>query len=108
MSAGELNDTVTFLRPTETLDDLRGAAVDYTEKLVTVPGHFKTMTSRDLLLAQAMQVLPTAMLVVRYRADLTTTLRVRDERTQKVYAIASVTDTAGARIWLDLFLAEVL
>jgi SPP1 family predicted phage head-tail adaptor len=107
MAAGHLRDRVTFFSPTKVTDVLRGQTVTYTSELATVWAHWRGLTTRETLVAQGMQTLPAARLVIRYRADITTQLRVQRGVSGPLYEIASVNDPDGRRIWLDLDLVEV-
>ena len=107
MSAGELRDRVTFFRPTKVTDVLRGQTVTYTSEVATVWAHWRGLTTRETLIAQGMQTIPSYRLVIRYRPDITTQLRVRRGTTGPTCEIASVNDPFGTRKWLDLDLVEV-
>lgn len=102
-----MRDRVTFYTPTKTTDSLRGQTVTYTTVLCTVAAHWRGLTTRETLIAQGMQTLPSYRLVIRYRADITTALRVMRVPSGPTCEIASVHDPDGRRIWLDLDLVEV-
>ena len=107
MPSGLLRDRVTFFSPTKVTDALRGQTVTYTTVLCTVWAHWRGLTTRETLIAQGMQTLPAVRLVIRYRADITTQLRVRRGDTGPLYEVMSLNDPDGRRIWLDLDLVEV-
>jgi SPP1 family predicted phage head-tail adaptor len=107
MSAGELRDRLTFYAPSRVTDALRGQTVTYTQALITVWGEWRGLTTRETLIAQGMQTIPAARVVIRYRDDITTQLRVQRNATGPRYEVASVNDPDGRRIWLDLDLMEV-
>lgn len=106
MPSGLLRDRVTFFSPTKVIDTLRGQTVTYTHELCTVWAHWRGLTTRETLIAQGMQTLPAVRLVIRYRDDITTQLRVQRATSGPLYEIASVNDPDGRRIWLDLDLVE--
>ena len=105
-SSGELRDRVTFFSPTRVTDALRGQTVTYTTEACTVWAHWRGLTTRETLLAQGMQTLPSARLVIRWRADITPHCRVRRGDSGPYYEIASVNDPDGRREWLDLDVVE--
>lgn len=107
MPSGLLRDRVTFFSPTKVTDALRGQTVTYTTALCTVWAHWRGLTTRETLIAQGMQTLPAVRLVIRYRADITTQLRVQRGDAGPLYEVMSVNDPDGRRIWLDLDLVEV-
>lgn len=107
MSSGQMRDRVTFFSPTPTTDALRGQAVAYTTALCTVWAHWRGLTTRETLVAQGMETIPAARLVVRYRDDLTTKLRAQRNGAGPLFEVASVNDYDGRKTWLDLDLVEV-
>ena len=102
MSAGELRDRVTFYAPTPTTDVLRGQAIVYTAEVATVWARWRGLTTRETLIAQGMETLPSYRLVMYYRPDITTRLRVRRDADGTWCEIASVNDPDGRKRWLDL------
>jgi SPP1 family predicted phage head-tail adaptor len=70
MTSGELDARVTFYEPRKVTDTLRGQAVEYDE-LCTVACQWRGLTSRELMLAQAMTVVPQYRVTVRYVKGLT-------------------------------------
>lgn len=107
MSAGELRDRVTFYSPTQTTDALRGQAIVYTTEVATVWAHWRGLTTRETLMVQGMETIPSARIVIRYRADITTRLRAQRNGTGPFYEVASVNDPNGRGEWLDLDLVQV-
>lgn len=107
MPSGHLRDRVTFYSPTKTTDSLRGQQVVYTTALATVWAQWRGLTTRETLIAGGMQTIPAVRLVIRYRDDITTQLRVQRGTSGPLYEVASVNDPDGRRIWLDLDLLEV-
>lgn len=105
-TSGELRDRVTFYAPTKTTDVLRGQAVVYTTPVATVWAHWRGLTMRETLIAQGLRTLPSARLVIRWREDITTQLRVRRGDAGPLYEVVSVNDPDGRRIWLDLDVVE--
>jgi SPP1 family predicted phage head-tail adaptor len=113
MTAGDLRDRVTFYEPTATTDSLRGQAVAYTVVRCTVPVNWRGLTSREMLVAQAMDVLPQYRITMRFRDDITTKLRVQRHvgdygQHTTMCQVVGVTDSAGTRQWLEVDLVEVL
>lgn len=102
-----MRDRVTFFSPTPTTDALRGQAVAYTTELCTVWAHWRGLTTRETLVAQGMETIPAARLVVRYRDDLTTKLRAQRNGAGPLFEVASVNDYDGRKTWLDIDLVEV-
>lgn len=107
MSAGELRDRVTFFSPTKTTDVLRGQTVTFTRPLCTVAASWRGLTSRESLIAQGQETIPSARLVIRYRGDITTHLRAQRNGAGPLYEVASVNDYTGRKVWLDVDLVEV-
>jgi len=113
MTSGELREQVTFYEPTATTDTLRGQAVAYTVVVATVWARWRGLTSREMLLAQAMDVVPQYRLTIRYRDDITTKLRVQRHTGplgahDRMCQVVGVTDSEGTREWLDVDVVEVL
>jgi len=108
MTAGELTERVTFYRPTKTTDALRGQAVAYTEVVATVWGAWRGLTTRETMLAQAMDVVPQYRLAIRYRDDITIQMRVQRGTCGPVCDIASMTDATGKREWLEMELVTAV
>jgi SPP1 family predicted phage head-tail adaptor len=108
MTAGDLRDRVTFYAPTATTDSLRGQAIAYTVVLCTVPAQWRGLTARELLVAQAMTVVPQFRITIRYRPDITTKLRAERWRSGPVCEVVGVTDQDGKKEWLFVDLVEVL
>lgn len=108
MTAGELTERVTFLRPTKTTDALRGQVVVWTDEVVTVWANCRGVTARERMAAQAMNVMPEYRLTVRWRDDLTTQMRVVIGRTGPTCDIASMNDATGKREWLEMDLVRVV
>ena len=109
MTAGELRDRVTFYCPTATTDALRGQAVTYTVVLCTVWANWRGLTPREALVAQAMQVVPQYKVTVRYRADITTKMRLARVGCEgPVCEIVGLNDADGSREWLEIDAVEVL
>ena len=103
-----MRDRVTFFQPRKTTDAIGGQQVVYTVELATVWAHWRGLTTRESLIAQGQQTMPAARLVIRYRADVTTALRVRRGDSGPLYEVMSVNDPDGRRIWLDLDVIEAL
>lgn len=101
MTSGELTERVTFLAPTKTTDSLRGQVVSWTTELAEVWAQWRGLTGRELMVAQAMDTIPTYRLTIRYRADITTKLRVR-RHDGTICDVASVVDPTGRKEWLEL------
>jgi SPP1 family predicted phage head-tail adaptor len=108
MTAGDLRDRVTFYEPTATTDALRGQAVTYTVVRCTVPAQWRGLTTREMLVAQAMTVVPQYRITIRYRSDITTKLRAERWRSGPVCEVVGVTDQDGKQEWLTVDLVEVL
>ena len=113
MPSGDLRDRVTFYAPTATTDSLRGQAVSYTTEVATVWANWRGLTTREQLVAQAMDVIPQSRLTIRYRGDITTSLRVerhvgRLGQHGHLCQVIGVTDAAGTREWLEVDVVEVL
>jgi SPP1 family predicted phage head-tail adaptor len=102
-----LRERVTFYSPTATTDAIRGQAVTYTTVLCTVWAEWRGLTGREQLIAQARQTLPTYHLVTRYRADLTTQLRVRRDQDGTMCDVADVRDYDGRKVFLEFDLVAV-
>lgn len=102
-----LRDRVTFYSPTKVTDAIRGQAVTYTTVLATVWAEWRGLTGRETLLAQAMQTIPTYRLTIRYRADITTQLRVKRGTAGPTCDVSDVRDPDGRKVFLELDLVEV-
>jgi SPP1 family predicted phage head-tail adaptor len=113
MTAGELRDRVTFYEPTTTTDSLRGQSVSYTVVRCTVPVRWRGLTTREMLVAQAMTVVPQVRITLRYRDDITVQLRAQRHvgswgQHDPDCQVVGVTDPDGSRQWLEVDLVEVL
>lgn len=108
ITAGELRDRVVFYEPSATTDALRGQSVAYTVIVATVAANWRGLSTREMLVAQAMDVVPQYRITIRYRSDITTKLRAERCGGGPVCQVIGVTDADGARMWLDVDLVEVL
>ena len=104
-----MRDRATFYSPTKTTDSLRGQQVVYTTVVADVACSWRGLTTRETLIAQGQQTLPAARLVIYYRPDITTQLRVQRNGEGPLYEVASVNDpdASGRRIFLDIDLVAV-
>lgn len=109
MTSGELQDRVVFYGPTASTDALRGQAVAYTTEVANLACAWKNFPAREALLAQAMDVVPQYRVTIHYRRGITTALRAeRVGGDEGVCQVVAVTDTEGARRFLDVDLVKVL
>jgi SPP1 family predicted phage head-tail adaptor len=110
MTAGELTKRVVFYEPTATTDALRGQAVSYTVVLCTVWANWRSLTSRESLAAQAMQVVPQYKVTIRHRADITTKMRLALVGCAGPVCeiVGKPTDPDGSGTYLEIDAVEVL
>lgn len=109
MTTGELRDRVVFYAPDASTDALRGQAVTYTREVANLACAWKNYTAREALMATAMDVVPTYRVTIHYRGGITTALRAeRVGGDEGVCQVVGVTDTEGARRFLDVDLVKVL
>jgi len=108
MTCGELRDRVRFFEPTALTDSLRGQSVTYEQDVATVWAQWRGLTSREILVAQAMDVQPQYRVTIRFRRDLTTKHRAVRLPNGPTCQIIGITDSAGTQEWLELDLVEVL
>lgn len=106
MTSGELRDRLTFYLPTATTDALRGQTVEYTVVLCTVWANWRGLSSRELLVAQAMDQVPQYRATIRYRSDITPQLRAERLGRGPVCRVIGVNDPAGTGEWLEVDLVE--
>jgi SPP1 family predicted phage head-tail adaptor len=104
MQIGDLRERVTISQPSRVTDTLRGQATTWTT-LDTVWAEWSDRPSREALQVGGFQSLSLHTARIRYRADVTTQMRVTKGTT--VCDISGLRDMDGRRRFLELDLVEV-
>jgi len=108
VTSGELTDRVVFYEPTATTDSLRGQAVAYTTIVATLWCKWRSLTTRERLVSQAMDVIPEFRVTIHYRTGITTQMRAeRVGGDEGACQVVGVTPDEGRR-FLEVDLVRVL
>jgi SPP1 family predicted phage head-tail adaptor len=105
MNAGELRQRITLERPTITRDT-SGAEIQTWGTFATVWASKKHKTSREFYAAQKVNAEITDLFTIRYRAGVTTRMRVSFDG--KDYDILGADDPDGRRRELQVLCREVI
>jgi SPP1 family predicted phage head-tail adaptor len=105
MKAGDLRERVTIQAKTVTFNAYNEPIETWSD-LVTVCAAFPDQNGKEMRAAQKLYSSVTAVIVIRYRSDITVLHRVLHG--SRVYEIQAVIDENMRHHWLQLHLCEVV
>jgi SPP1 family predicted phage head-tail adaptor len=107
MTVGELRERATLLTPITVADAQGGQSTTWSSG-ATVAAAVLPLSGREALSAGAVQASMSTRITIRYRDDVTATMRIRRERDDQVYELTGPPrDVDGRHRWLELDAVEV-
>jgi SPP1 family predicted phage head-tail adaptor len=105
MRAGDLRHRLTIESPQRLSDGAGGATVTWTQ-LASVWAHIKPVSARELRSAEQRAEKVTHEIVLRYRTDINSTMRLTGEG--RTFNIEAIINEAERDRWLKCFCVEGL
>ncbi len=105
MNPGDLRHRVTIQRLDPTTRDEYKAVIPSWGPVVTVWAAVESVSGREAFIAQQVMQQSTHRITIRYRSDVTATMRVAHG--DRLYDIKAALDRDGRRRWLQLLCEEV-
>jgi len=100
---GEMRHRITFQDSVETPDGHKGHTVEWFDK-VTVWGSLEPLSGREYFAAHQIQAEVTHRVKVRYRADITTKMRIKYK--ERILLMESILDLKERRQILEILCRE--
>lgn len=107
MNPGQLRHRVAIERNISTRSGTTGELTESWEPVDEVWAQISPLSARDFIAAQAVQSQMTARILLRWRNDLTATMRIRDVESGVIYSIQGepLPDNRSGREWLTLLVS---